>query len=363
MKTKDSRNSIYSLPKKKLQDLCKKYGLSPYKTKPNLVSSLINYFKIADVETSKGNWYNLQDSSGLCDEKGFNQRVRSPPISFSKNAFTSDIKSTHVPSFKFSVSSEDGINLSVDLNSCPSDRYRRLGKEECVCNNMQNHKFQSFRQEIQYLRNNRQMTSSFLWETDSDSKSNSGHAQTVSSPSLCTTVDVVRHTEKTDDAALGFSATKESCNVSCLNSKRQRTCSPEKLTVLAHLSSETDFSEIEASEIGNHHQHVSYSSRKDYLRNLVDAAESLRSQLPNSCEDSCRIDTPSSADGGARDSHANGIEASKEFSKKQLSHGGKKRNRDDFKSDNVHHNNDGRILRSAKRLQSHRRRSMRLVYK
>ncbi|XP_019231559.1 PREDICTED: uncharacterized protein LOC109212373 isoform X4 [Nicotiana attenuata] len=277
MKTKDSRNSIYSLPKKKLQDLCKKYGLSPYKTKPNLVSSLINYFKIADVETSKGNWYNLQDSSGLCDEKGFNQRVRSPPISFSKNAFTSDIKSTHVPSFKFSVSSEDGINLSVDLNSCPSDRYRRLGKEECVCNNMQNHKFQSFRQEIQYLRNNRQMTSSFLWETDSDSKSNSGHAQTVSSPSLCTTVDVVRHTEKTDDAALGFSATKESCN--------------------------------------------------------------------------------------ARDSHANGIEASKEFSKKQLSHGGKKRNRDDFKSDNVHHNNDGRILRSAKRLQSHRRRSMRLVYK
>lgn len=46
MKTKDCPNSIYSLPKKKLQDLCKKYGLSPYKTKPNLVNSLINYFKV-----------------------------------------------------------------------------------------------------------------------------------------------------------------------------------------------------------------------------------------------------------------------------------------------------------------------------
>ncbi|XP_016506461.1 uncharacterized protein LOC107824228 isoform X2 [Nicotiana tabacum] len=343
MKTKDSRNSIYSLPKKKLQDLCKKYGLSPYKTKPNLVNSLINYFKIADVETSEGNWYNLQDSSGLCDEKGFNQRVHSPPISFPKNAFTSDVKSTHVPSFEFSVSSDDGINLSVDLNSCPSDRFRRLEKE-CVCNNMQNHKFQSFCQEIQCLRNNRQMTSSFLWETDSD--------------------DVVRHTEKTDDAALGFSATKKSRDVSCLNSKRQRTCSPEKLTVLAHLSSETDFSEIEASEIGSHHRHVSYSSsEKDYLKNLVDAAESLRSQLPNSCEDSCRMDKPSSADGGARDSSANGIEASKELPETHLLHGGKKRKRDDFKFDNVHHYNDGRILRSAKRLQSHPRRSLRLVHK
>ncbi|XP_009781549.1 uncharacterized protein LOC107800744 isoform X2 [Nicotiana tabacum] len=318
---------------------------------------------IADVETSEGNWYNLQDSSGLCDEKGFNQRVRSPPISFSKNAFTSDIKSKHVPSFEFSVSSEDGINLSVDLNSCPSDRFRRLEKEECVCNTMQNKKFQSFRQEIQYL-NNRQMTSSFLWETDSDRKTNSGHAQTVSSPSLCGTVDVVCHTENRDDAALGFSITKKSYDVSCLNSERQRTSSPEKLTVLAHLSSETDFSEIEASEIGYHHQHVSYSSsEKDYLRNLVDAAESLRSQLPNSCEDSCRIDTPSSADGGARDSHANGIVASKELLKKHSSHGGKKRKRDDFKFDNVHHYNDTRILRSAKRLQSHPRRSMRLVYK
>lgn len=46
MKTKDTGNSIYSLPKKKLQELCKKYGLSPYKTKPNLLTSLINHFKV-----------------------------------------------------------------------------------------------------------------------------------------------------------------------------------------------------------------------------------------------------------------------------------------------------------------------------
>jgi len=46
MKTKDNGNSIYSLRKKKLQELCKKYGLSPHKTKPDLVNSLVNYFKV-----------------------------------------------------------------------------------------------------------------------------------------------------------------------------------------------------------------------------------------------------------------------------------------------------------------------------
>lgn len=497
MKTKDSGNSIYSLPKKKLQELCRKYGLSPYKTKPNLVNSLINYFKQTDIETSEGNEYNVLDSSGVrsstgeilfsrflvqCDEKGFNQRLHSPQISFSKNAFTSDIKSMHVPSFEFSVSSEDGINLYVDLNSCPSDSFKRLEKKVCVCHNLQNHKFQSFCQEIQYLGNNRQMTSSFLWKTESDSR----YAQTVSSASLCGTVDVIRHTENRDDASLGFSATTKSCDgsvetftrsegkkgspssfrticgvqnmhitdvnnfmgeeeikcvglntfrasektaaidktvnveaynpentpevldarlcksfhaslekvaisfpadvpelkhnknenqntslcdVSCLNSERQRSCVPEKLIVLSHLSSETDFTEREASEIGSHHQHSSYSSSgKDSLRNLIDAAESLRS-LPHSCEDSCTIfldDTPSSAAGGARDSNANRTEASKEILKKQmeqLSHGGKKRKRHGSKSDSVHHCNDGRILRSAKRLQSLPRRSVRLVSK
>ncbi|XP_055824743.1 uncharacterized protein LOC129893259 isoform X1 [Solanum dulcamara] len=431
MKTKDSGNSIYSLPKKKLQELCKKCGLSPYKTKPNLVNSLINFFKIADIETSEGNEYNILNSSGVrsatgeilfsrfvaqCGEKGFNQGLHSPQTRFSKKAFTSDIKSGRVPSFEFSVSSEDGINLYVDLNSCPTDTFKRLEKKVCVCHNLQNHKFQSFCQEIQYLGNNRQMTSSFLWKTDSDSRFNSGHAQTVSSASLCGTVDVVCHTENTDDASLGFSATTKSCSVetfthsegkkgspssfrticgvqnmnitdvntfmgeeeitcvglntfqasknsvainktvnveayipenttevldarlcksfhaslekvginsledvpelkhnknenqntklcdvSCLNSERQRSCVPEKLLVLSHISSETDFTGIEASEIGSHHQHSSYSSSgKDCLRNLVDAAESLRS-LPHSCEDNCSIfldDMPSSAAGG-----------------------------------------------------------------
>ncbi|XP_060213448.1 uncharacterized protein LOC132640724 isoform X2 [Lycium barbarum] len=493
MKTKESGNSIYSLPKKKLQELCKKYGLSPYKTKPNLVNSLINYFKKADIETSEGNGYNVLDSSGeilfsrfitQCDEKGFNQRLHSPQISFSKNAFTSDIKPMHVPSFEFSVSSEDGINLYVDLNSCPSDSFKRLEKKVCVCHNPQNHKFQSFCQEIQYLGNNRQMTSSFIWKTDSDSRFNSGHAQTVSSASLCGTFDVC-HTANIDDASLGFSATTKSrdgsvenltrpegkqgspssfrnicgvqnmnitdvntftgeeikcvglntfqasekpvainktfsveaynpentteafdtslcksfhasleklaissladvpglkhnkienqntrlCDVGCLNSERQQSCVSEKLLVLSHLSSETDFAEIEASEMGSHRQLSSYSSSgKDGLRNLVDAAESLRSQLPLSCEDSCSIfldDMPSSADGGARDSYANRSEASEELLKKQeqLSHGGKKRKTHDGKSDNVHQCNDGRILRSATRLQSLPRRSIRLVSK
>ncbi|KAG5607143.1 hypothetical protein H5410_028635 [Solanum commersonii] len=500
MKTKDNGNSIYSLRKKKLQELCKKYGLSPHKTKPNLVNSLVNYFKIADTETSKGKEYNILNSSGVksatgeilfsrfiaqSDEKGFNQGLDTPQTSFSKNAFTSDVKLMHVPSFEFSVSSEDGINLYVDLNSCPTDTFKGLEKKVCVCHNLQNHKFQSFCQEIQYLGNNRPMTSSFLWKTDSDNRFNSSHAQTVSSASLCSTVDVVCHTENTNDVSLGFSATTKSCDgsvetlthsegkkgspssfrticgvqkmnitdvntfmgeeeitcvglntfqaskksvainrtvnveaynpenttefldarlcksfhaslekvaisspadvpelkhnknenqntrldVSCLNSERQRSCVPEKLIVLSHISSETNFTEIEATDIGSHHQHSSYSSSgKDCLRHLIDAAESLRS-LPHSSEDTCGIfldDTPSSAAGGARADHADRTETSKELLKKQteqLSHGGKKRKRHDGESDNVHHCNDGRILRSAMRLQNLPRRSIRLVSK
>lgn len=49
MKTKDNGNvicSLLGLPKKKLQDLCRKHGLSPYKTKPNLASSLVPYIKV-----------------------------------------------------------------------------------------------------------------------------------------------------------------------------------------------------------------------------------------------------------------------------------------------------------------------------
>lgn len=99
----------------------------------------------ADIETSEGNEYNILDSSGIrsttgeilfsrfiaqCDEKRFNQGLHSPQISLSKNAFTSDIKSVRVPSFEFSVSSEDGINLYVDLNSCPSDYFKRLEKKK-----------------------------------------------------------------------------------------------------------------------------------------------------------------------------------------------------------------------------------------
>lgn len=399
--------------------------------------------QISDIETSEGNKYNILDSSGIrsttgelffprfiaqSDEKGFNQGLHSPQTSFTKNAFISEIKSMRLPSFEFSVSSEDGINLYVDLNSSPSDSFKRLEKKVCVCHNLQNHKFQSFCQEIQYLGNNRQMTSSFFWKTDSDSRFNSGHAQTVSSARLCGTVDVVCHTGNTDDASLGFSAMPKSCDgsvetsthsegkkgspssfrticgvqsmsiadvntsmeeeaitcvglntskaskksvainkavnaqaskksvatdkifnveaynpentaevldarlcksfhaslekiaisspadvpnikhnqntrhcdVSCLNSERQRSCVAEKLIVQSHLSSETDFTDIEASEVHSHHQRSSYSSSgNDCLRNLVDAAESLRS-LSHSCEDNCSIfldDTPSSAAG------------------------------------------------------------------
>ncbi|XP_059654474.1 uncharacterized protein LOC132301214 [Cornus florida] len=45
MDEKEDGDFFRSLRKKELQELCKKYGLSPYKTKPNLVDSLNSYFE------------------------------------------------------------------------------------------------------------------------------------------------------------------------------------------------------------------------------------------------------------------------------------------------------------------------------
>ena len=46
MERNDDKDFYRSFSKKKLQELCRSYGLSPYMTKPNLVNSLYSYFKV-----------------------------------------------------------------------------------------------------------------------------------------------------------------------------------------------------------------------------------------------------------------------------------------------------------------------------
>lgn len=46
MENRDDKDLYLSLSKKELQELCKRYGLSPYMTKPNLADALSSYLKV-----------------------------------------------------------------------------------------------------------------------------------------------------------------------------------------------------------------------------------------------------------------------------------------------------------------------------
>ncbi|KAG4179986.1 hypothetical protein ERO13_A10G137600v2 [Gossypium hirsutum] len=64
-------------------------------------------------------------------------------------AFCSSINTpTLSPSFQFHVSSEEGINLYVDLNSNPSEWVEKLKGEVSICQEMSHSKSQSFHKEL-----------------------------------------------------------------------------------------------------------------------------------------------------------------------------------------------------------------------
>ncbi|MBA0817683.1 hypothetical protein Gohar_022278, partial [Gossypium harknessii] len=62
-------------------------------------------------------------------------------------AFCSSINTPTLSPFQFHVSSEEGINLYVDLNSNPSDWVEKLKGEVSICQEMYHSKSQSFHKE------------------------------------------------------------------------------------------------------------------------------------------------------------------------------------------------------------------------
>jgi hypothetical protein len=99
-----------------------------------------------------------------------------------ENASASAMHSRLGSYFEFSVTSEEGINLFVDLNSSLVDWHKRLENGICVCRCLEENKFQSFREELLYLGSNcKQTTDSFLWKSNSRIKD--GDASFDSSPS------------------------------------------------------------------------------------------------------------------------------------------------------------------------------------
>ncbi|KAL6970755.1 hypothetical protein U1Q18_030446 [Sarracenia purpurea var. burkii] len=99
-----------------------------------------------------------------------------------ENASASSIQSSKaIPSFEFCVSSEEGINIIVDLNSSPLDWSKRLDSEVSGCHNMLDNKFGSLREELQLLRSSNKQIENPIWNTDSEHKMNNDHVQAESS--------------------------------------------------------------------------------------------------------------------------------------------------------------------------------------
>lgn len=86
-----------------------------------------------------------------------------------ETAFPSSIKtpSASTSSFQFHVSSEEGINLHVDLNSNPSEWVEKLRSEVSICQNMSHSKSQTFHKELGHFgESSKPVKSSFQLNVD-----------------------------------------------------------------------------------------------------------------------------------------------------------------------------------------------------
>ncbi|XP_022761660.1 uncharacterized protein LOC111307754 isoform X1 [Durio zibethinus] len=105
---------------------------------------------------------------------------------FNETTFPSSINAPSVSpsSFQFHVSSEEGINLYVDLNSNPSEWVEKLKSEVSICQNMSHSKFQTFHKELgRFEESSKQMKSCFQLNIDAE-KIKDGHMHSGLPPSL-----------------------------------------------------------------------------------------------------------------------------------------------------------------------------------
>ncbi|XWS35278.1 hypothetical protein CRYUN_Cryun21dG0112400 [Craigia yunnanensis] len=103
-----------------------------------------------------------------------------------ETAFPSSINTPTVSpsSFQFHVSSEEGINLYIDLNSNPLDWVEKLKSEVSICQNMSHSKSQTFHKELgRFGESSKQMKSSFQLNVDAG-KQKDGHIHSGLPPSL-----------------------------------------------------------------------------------------------------------------------------------------------------------------------------------
>ncbi|XWS13225.1 hypothetical protein CRYUN_Cryun36dG0019500 [Craigia yunnanensis] len=87
-------------------------------------------------------------------------------------------------SFQFHVSSEEGINLFVDLNSNPSEWVEKLKSEVSICQNMSHSKSQTFHSDLGFFgESSTHMKNSFQLDVDTG-RIKDGHMHSGSPPGL-----------------------------------------------------------------------------------------------------------------------------------------------------------------------------------
>lgn len=108
---------------------------------------------------------------GTCsNETAFHSFINTPTVSPS--------------SFEFHVSSEQGINLFVDLNSNPSEWVEKLKSEVSICQNMSHSKSETFHNELgRFGESSTQMKNSFQLDVDAGIIKD-GHMHSGLTPSL-----------------------------------------------------------------------------------------------------------------------------------------------------------------------------------
>lgn len=98
-----------------------------------------------------------------------------------EDASASALHSRPVSSFEFSVTSEEGINLYVDMNSSLVDWHKKLENGMCICRCVEESEPQSFREQLLYLGNSRKEAhDSFGWKSENRIKDS--NSSFVSSP-------------------------------------------------------------------------------------------------------------------------------------------------------------------------------------
>ncbi|KAL5543138.1 hypothetical protein UlMin_010848 [Ulmus minor] len=144
-KGKVKKGSYDNHSRKELQDLCKRHGLPANKSHSEMKISLLSYFEKNSTSSASQQQRGTKmvdaksDGNGLVfgDVQGNPQTAKSGELGDLLKAKTQDKEGTNgpypaenaIPSLEFSVLSEDGINLCVDLNASPSDWAKTFKKE------------------------------------------------------------------------------------------------------------------------------------------------------------------------------------------------------------------------------------------